>query len=156
MISELYNTTYEILRNDTILATYCTTKFCNTAWIAIGYDESKSLTKEYDPLIQILKIQSVENEQSNKYDTFNLDVGVTIRRDETISEPNITDPEKKIVYEGVLIVESFRAEVEQALIRGQKKYRGTVKAAGDTINDSTFPIYKSISKLIIKTIKNMR
>jgi len=156
LISSLYETTYNILRDDATLESYCTSVFGSKAWIAVGYDEERSLNKDYNPLIQIIKISSVENEPKARENTFSIEVGVTLHQSETLIEPSITLATKKIEYKGVLAVEDFREQVENAIIRGEKTYKGTVRATGDTINNSTFPIYKSVSLLQLKQIKSMR
>lgn len=142
-IRTLLETLRDNLATNQGLTDYCNATFSKAQTIFLGYNRQAPPTSEYWPAIVIALVEVVE--QKGNRERHRITLGFYAGSDDPTEDSN------KITFPGFVDAEELRQKTEQAIIEFQGAL-GRLEFEGGTMENPLFPLFNSLTTVLIETI----
>ena len=137
----------EALRDDSILDAWCASNLGTLPNILIGIDELNPPDRSEYPLIALSDIETSGEGMGSNRITYTIPVSCGVMCDE------ITVSDRVKTFRGLILVEEFRLQVAEALLRNVKKIQAITTIDANAMSITAHPLYVSTMAADFKTLK---
>ena len=137
----------EALRDDSILDAWCASNLGTLPNILIGIDELNPPDRSEYPLIALSDIETSGEGMGSNMITYTIPVSCGVMCDE------ITVSDRVKTFRGLILVEEFRLQVAEALLRNVKKIQAITTIDANAMSITAHPLYVSTMAADFKTLK---
>lgn len=140
----------EALRDDEALNKWCSANLGGLPHIMIGIDEMNPPDRDKYALIALTDIETSGEGMGSGKVTYTIPISCGVMCDEIGISDRIE------IYKGLPLVEEFRVQVAEALLRNAPKYRSRVKVDANAMSITAHPLYVSIMAADFETLKPLQ
>lgn len=147
-ISNLMDAISDLLVNDSTIESFCQTNWQKSPTIFFGFDEDNLPPLEKYPIIVVPGIARSARGEGQSNLGYEIPIGIAVVDEEREELP------KKVNYRGLKRVEKLREIVEEAFLASQ--IGDIISVNGQTITETIFPIFSSITVFEVQIVENKR
>ena len=140
----------EALSDDSILNDWCISNLGTQPNIQIGIDEFNPPDRDEYPLIALSDIETSGEGMGSSKVTYTIPVSCGVMCDEIQISGRIK------TYKGLILVEEFRLQVADALVRNIPKYKAKVTVDANAMSITAHPLYVSTMAADFETLKQIQ
>ena len=135
------------LRDDSGLNTWCASNLGGLPHIMIGIDELNPPDRDRYPLIALTDIETSGEGMGSNRITYTVPISCGVMCDEITSENRVE------TFRGLILVEEFRLQVAEALLRSVPKIKAKVTVDSNAMSITAHPLYVSTMAADFETLK---